>query len=452
MGSRERWSSRIGFILSTIGSAIGLGSIWKFPYEVGSNGGGAFLLFYILGLILVVVPLMLLEFAVGRNGRSDAVGSIAAVADASGASKSWRLIGALGILTSYLILSFYSVIGGWALYYLVGTARGGLLGGTAAEAQARFDSMLASPWAMTGYHLGFMAIVAMIVARGIADGIEAACKILMPVLMILIVVLALYSMSEGDIRSALRFLFAIHPSAVSAQVALNALGLGFFSIGVGLAVMITYGSYAAADIDLRQVTVVTIVGDTVVSCLAGLAVFPIVFAEKLDPASGPGLMFVTLPLAFARLPFGTPAALVFFALLVIAALASGVSLLELPTAFLQTRLSWSRPRATAVAAGTCAALGLVSILSFNLWADWHPLGAIGFETASAFDLMDALTSNVLLPLAGFGLAVFGGWVVVPALLAGELHLGRFGTAALRALLRFVIPVAVAAAALASIRF
>jgi neurotransmitter:Na+ symporter, NSS family len=222
MDGRERWSSSIGFILSTIGSAIGLGSIWKFPYEVGSNGGGAFLLFYILGLILVVVPLMLIEFAVGRNGRSDAVGSIAAVANASGASKYWQLLGALGILTSYLILSFYSVIGGWALYYLTSTAKGELLGGTAAEVQARFDSMLASPWAMTGCHLGFMAIAAVIVARGIANGIEAACKILMPILMALIVVLAVYSMSEGDIRSALRFLFAIQPSAVSAQVALNA--------------------------------------------------------------------------------------------------------------------------------------------------------------------------------------------------------------------------------------
>jgi neurotransmitter:Na+ symporter, NSS family len=214
----------------------------------------------------------------------------------------------------------------------------------------------------------------------------------------------------------------------------------------------TYGSYAAGGVDLRQVTVVTIVGDTVVSLLAGLAVFPIVFAEKLDPASGPGLMFVTLPLAFARLPFGALAALAFFALLVIAALASAVSLLELPTAFLQTRLSWPRPLATAVAAGTCAALGLVSILSFNRWADWHPLGAIGFEKATAFDLMDGLTSNVSLPLAGFGLAVFGGWVMIPGLIASELHLGRLGMAIMRGLLRFIIPVAVAATALVLVRF
>ena len=452
MGSPERWSGRIGFILSTIGSAIGLGSIWKFPYEVGSNGGGAFLFFYILGLVLVVVPLMLLEFAMGRHGRSDAVGSIAVVASASGASKGWRLIGALGILTSYLILSFYSVIGGWALYYLISTLQEGLVGGTAVAAQARFDAMLASPWVMTSYHLTFMAMVAAVVARGIANGIEAACKVLMPILIVLIVILAVYSMSEGDIGSALRFLFAIQPTSFSAGVALDALGLGFFSIGVGLSVMITYGSYAASNVDLRQVAVATIVGDTLVSCLAGLAVFPIVFAEKLDPASGPGLMFVTLPLAFARLPLGTPAALTFFLLLVIAALASAVSLLELPTAFLQTRLSWPRPRATVFAASTCAALGLVSILSFNLWADWHPLGAIGLEKATAFDLLDELTSNVLLPITGFGLAVFGGWVMAPELLAGELHLGRFGTAVLRGLLRFVIPASVAAAALAFIRF
>lgn len=333
MKSQELWSSRIGFILSTMGSAIGLGSIWKFPYEVGSNGGGGFLLFYILGLIVVVAPLMLLEFAVGRSGRSDAVGSIAAVASASGAARSWQAVGALGILTSFLILSFYSVIGGWSLYYLIGTLRGGLLAGSAAAAQARFDAMLAAPWAMTGCHLAFIVMVALVVGRGIANGIETACKFLMPVLMVLIIILAVYSMTEGDIRSALRFLFAIHPASVSAHVALDALGLGFFSIGVGLAVMITYASYAAADVDLRQVAVATMLGDTAVSLLAGLAIFPIVFAEKLDPASGPGLMFVTLPLAFARLPFGTPAALAFFALLAIAALASAVSLLEIARGF-----------------------------------------------------------------------------------------------------------------------
>lgn len=450
-GGRELWSGRVGFILSTIGSAVGLGSIWKFPYEVGSNGGGVFILFYLVGLALVVFPLMLLEFAIGRRGSSDAVTSIAAVAQEGGVSKRWRLLGALGVLTSFLILSFYSVIGGWTLDYFFSTLFGRLGSQTVSGAQGRFDAMLASPWRMITSHVAFMVLTASIVGRGVATGIEAACKVLMPILIVLIVVLALYSMSEGAVRPALRFLFEIRRSSMSATVVLEALGLGFFSIGVGLAVMITYGAYAGHDIDLKVVAVATIVGDTVVSCLAGLAVFPIVFAENLDPAAGPGLMFVTVPVAFARLPLGTIAALAFFALLAIAALASAVSLLELPVSFVR-QFGLSRRMATIICASAAALLGLTSVFSFNIWREWHPVAAIGFGGASAFDVLDALTSNVLLPIAGFGLAIFGGWIVPRGILVDELRLGHVGASLLRACLRFIIPIAVAAAAFAAIRF
>ncbi len=449
---RELWSGRLGFILSNIGAAIGLGSIWKFPYEVGTNGGGAFIFFYVLGLALIVFPLMLVEFAIGRQGRSDAIGSIAAVAAGNGASKSWGAIGAIGIATSFLVLSFYSVIGGWSLYYVAAIIFQGLSGHSAAAAQARFDSMLASPWLMTGCHTAFMTVTAFIVGRGIANGIEAACKILMPLLTVLIVVLALYSMSQGDTYSALKFLFGIDPASISPKVALEAFGLGFFSIGVGMAIMITYGSHADRQIDLREVAIATIAGDTVVSCLAGLAVFPIVFAEKLNPASGPGLTFVTLPLAFSRLPYGTLAAAAFFVLLAVAAFASAISMLELPTAFLQQRLAHSRPVATSIAAISSGLLGLPSVLSFNLWAAWHPLAAIGFTDATAFDLLDELTSNLLLPVGSFALAIFSGWLISSALFVDELQFGAFGTTCVRALLRYVVPLAIAAASVAAVRF
>jgi NSS family neurotransmitter:Na+ symporter len=450
---RAEWSGRVGFILSTMGSAIGLGSIWKFPYEVGSNGGGAFVLCYLAGLLLIVLPLMLVEFAIGRRGRSDAVGSIARVAGESGSSRRWQLLGGVGIVTSFLILSYYSVIGGWALSYAVDTARTGLPGGSASAVQARFDALLASPWSMTFYHAAFMAVTALIVARGIAGGIESACKVLMPILIVLLLVLALYSMTEGDVPATLRFLFGVDRELISARVALEALGLGFFSIGVGLAVMITYASYAGPDIDLRQVAIATIVGDTAVSFVAGLAVFPIVFVEKLDPASGPGLMFVTLPLGFARLPFGSTAAMAFFVLLAIAGLASAISMLEMPVAFLQRRTAWSRPLATAISALVCWALGLVSVLSFNLWADWYPLASIpGLAQASAFDLLDQLTSDMLLPAGGFALALFGGWAIPASLFADELHLGPSAIALIRVLLRYVVPCAIAAASLASLRY
>ena len=449
----ERWSGRIGFILATMGSAIGLGSIWKFPYEVGTNGGGAFVFCYLVGLLLVVFPLMLLEFAIGRRGRSDAVGSVARVADESGASRRWQALGAVGVLTSFLILSFYSVIGGWALSYAVDTVRNGLPGDSASAVQARFDSLLASPWSMAGYHAAFMAVTALIVARGISGGIESACKVLMPILIVLVIVLALYSMSEGDVHATLRFLFGVDRELISAKVALEALGLGFFSIGVGLAVMITYAGYAGPDIDLRQVAIATIVGDTVVSCLAGLAVFPIVFVEKLDPASGPGLMFVTLPLAFARLPFGTLAATAFFVLLAVAGLASAISLLEMPVAFLQRRTACSRRFATVASALACWVLGLFSALSFNVWSDWFPLASIpGFARASVFDLLDQLTSNMLLPAGSFALALFGGWAIPTSLFAEELRLGPTSIAVIRALLRYVVPCAIAAASLAPLLF
>jgi neurotransmitter:Na+ symporter, NSS family len=450
---QEEWSGRIGFILSTMGSAIGLGSIWKFPYEVGSNGGGAFVFCYLMGLLLIVFPLMLVEFAIGRRGRSDAVGSISLVADESGSSRHWQLLGAVGVVTSFLILSFYSVIGGWALSYAVDTVLNGLSGDSASAVQARFDALLASPWSMTLYHALFMAVTALIVARGVAGGIESACKVLMPVLIVLVVVLALYSMSEGDVYGTLRFLFGFDRELISAKIALEALGLGFFSIGVGLAVMITYASYAGPEIDLRQVAIATIVGDTMVSCLAGLAVFPIVFVEKLDPASGPGLMFVTLPLAFARLPFGTLVATAFFVLLAVAGLASAISMLEMPVAFLQRRIACSRRFATVISAAACWVLGLLSVLSFNVWADWFPLASIqGFAKASVFDLLDQLTSNMLLPAGSFALALFGGWVIPTSLFADELRLGPTAIASIRVLLRYVVPCGIAAASFASLRF
>ncbi|MGH7396073.1 MAG: sodium-dependent transporter [Candidatus Rokuibacteriota bacterium] len=248
--SPERWSSRTGFVFAAMGSAVGLGSIWKFPYEVGTNGGGGFVLFYLVGLLLIVFPLMLVELAIGRRGRSDAVGSIVAVAIASGASRIWAVVGIAGVVGAILILSFYSVIGGWAAAYVVDTIRNGLPGASAPAVQARFDALLASPAHMTIYHTLFVAVTALVVARGIARGIERAALYLMPILIVLIVVLAIYSTAQGDAAAALRFLFAFDLDLLSPRVALEALGLGFFSIGVGLAVMITYAAYAGSDFDL----------------------------------------------------------------------------------------------------------------------------------------------------------------------------------------------------------
>ncbi len=449
----ELWSGRAGFILATIGSAVGLGSVWKFPYEVGSNGGTAFVFFYLIGLAAVVVPLMFAEFAIGRRGRGDAASSIAAVAKAAGSARAWALVGVLGIVTGFLILSFYSVIGGWTIAYVVETAVEGLAGTSAASAQERFDALLASPLEMAAFHGVFMAAAAAIVARGVGGGIEAASKLLMPVLAALLLGLAVYSVVEGDLRATLRFLFSFDLERVNAAVAIEALGLGFFSIGVGLGVMITYAAYAGIDVNLRQIALISASADTVISFLAGFAVFPIVFAHGLDPAGGAGLVFVTLPLAFADLPLGRVAAVAFFALLFVAALASAISMLELAVAVMIRRFGWRRGPASAMIAAACFVAGLATVLSFNAWAEWHPLASWpGLATATVFDLLDGLTSNIMLPLSGFALSILAGWALPARFLGEELRMSALGLWILRVILRFVAPAGIAAAALAPLLF
>jgi NSS family neurotransmitter:Na+ symporter len=302
---------------------------------------------------------------------------------------------------------------------------------------------------MALYHAAFMAVTTAIVARGIERGLEAAAKILMPILAALILTLAVYSVIEGGFAATASFLFAFDASKITARAALEALGLGFFSIGVGLGLMITFAAYAETRMNLREVAIVTIVADTAISFLAGFAIFPIVFAKGLDPSSGPGLLFVTLPIGFAAMPLGTVAAISFFALLFVAALASAISLLELPVTMLTRAYGWARPRAAVATAALSWFIGLSTVLSFNLWAGWYPLSGVpGLTKATWFDLVDHLTSNIMLPLGGFLIAIFVGWCLPDRLLAEEVGFGRHGTRILHLVLRYVVPAGVAIATLA----
>ena len=449
MSASDTWTGRTGFILATIGSAVGIGSIWKFPYEVGANGGSAFLLFYLLGLVGVVVPLMFAEFAIGRRGRGDPVASLAAVAAEFAADRRWRFAGLLGVITGFLILTFYSVIGGWTLGYAWQTALDGLAAESTDAARLRFEAFLGAPLPMLAFHGIFMASTAFVIARGVTRGIETASKILMPLLAALMLVLAVYAIVQGDLDATIRFLFRLEPGRITARTVISALGLGFFSIGVGLGLMITYAAYAGAEISLTRVAIVSVIADTAISLAAGFAVFPIVFAHGLDPGSGPGMVFVTLPLAFARMPLGVAAAVAFFALLFVAALASAISLLELVVAMLMRRYRWSRVRTTLLATGCCFVAGIPTVLSFNLWADWHPLQFVpALSQASFFDLLDDLTSNLLLPAGGFAIALFAGWALPARALADELRMSPRSAAALRFTLRYVAPGAIVLAALA----
>ncbi len=448
---QDHWTGRLGFILATIGSAVGLGSIWKFPYEVGANGGSSFVLLYLLGLVLIVVPLMFAEFALGRRGQGDPATALSVLAARHRASRRWTWIGVVGVATGFLVLSFYAVIGGWTLGYALQTVVQGLPGTEPQRVAQRFDEFLASPLSLIAYQAVFLALTAAIVARGVVRGIEAASKILMPLLAVLMIFLAGYSVVEGDVARTVEFLLRFDPAGFNARSALDALGLGFFFIGVGMGLMITYAAYGGPEVDLRQVAVVSVLGDTAISFLAGLTVFPIVFANGLDPAAGPGLVFVTLPLAFARMPFGTLVAVAFFVLLLVAALASAISMLELVVAPLVRRFGWTRPRACLAASLACFVAGLATVFSFNEWAQWHPLGMVsGFETATVYDLVDHLTSNVMLPLTGLAISIFAGWVLPANVLVDELRLGAAASRVLVSLLRYVVPPAILLTALAPV--
>lgn len=436
----ERWSSRTGFVLATIGSAVGLGSIWKFPYELGENGGAGFLIFYLLGLVLVVAPLLLAEFVIGRRGQADAATSVARLAQDAGASPRWRWIAWLGIFAGFLLLSYYAVIAGMTLAYTGSAIWTGFEGHDAAATQLLYRSIVGDPLLLALCQAGFLGVAVFVVAHGIGGGIETACKILMPVLIALILLLSLYAVIEGDVTSAIAFLFEWRSAELSPRIALEALGLGFFSIGVGLGLMITYAGYTGARFDLGRAAWITLAGDTAISILAGLAIFPLVFRYGLDPAEGAGLMFVTLPIAFGRLPFGDGVATAFFLLLFVAALASALSLLELVVAPLLKRGRWSRRKIATAVGIACWVAGLPSMLSFNLWSELRPLASVaGFAAYDMFELVDGLVSNILLPAGGLLIALFAGWRIDPALFAAELGWRNTVLRALRFLLRWAAP-------------
>lgn len=414
------WTSRLSFLLAAIGAAVGLGNIWKFPYMAGTNGGGAFVLVYLGCVALIAIPILVAELMLGRRGRASPPTAMARVAAESGRHRAWALVGWLGTLAGFLIVSFYSVIAGWALAYLATTAAGGSRGIDAAGAAAAFDSLLASPWSLTFWHTLFMAATVWIVARGLNRGIEKAVWILMPGLFLTLVAMVVYAVVAGDAPAALAFLFGFDAAAVSGNVVLLAIGQAFFSIGVSMGLMMMYGAYLPASEPIGYHAVVIALADTLVALLAGLAIFPLVFAHGLDPAEGPGLIFVTLPIAFGHMPLGTLFGSVFFALLVFAALTSAIALLQPMVARVQELASVSPGIAAAVVGAAAWLLGLASALSFNVWSDVAPLGWLpGFAGRTAYDAIDYLTANVMMPLGGVLIALFTGWLVERRVLDSE---------------------------------
>jgi neurotransmitter:Na+ symporter, NSS family len=388
---------------------------------------------------------MIGEFVIGRRGGKSAVGSLAKVARDNGASPAWAVVGGWGVLTGFLILSFYSVIGGWTIAYIPHALSDAFAGHTPEQVAAQFSATLADPVGLTFHHAVFMALTAVIVARGINDGVERAVTFLMPLMFAILIGLVGYAFATADVAAAATFFFTPDFSKLTPEVVLSAVGLGFFSIGTGIGAMITYAAYAPREIRLGEAAVWTIAADTFASFLAAFAIFPLVFSYQLDPAGGAGLMFTTLPIAFGQMPGGTFVGAAFFVLLVVSALASAISLLELVVAWATETFGVSRTTAAYGSAFVCWIVGLGTVLSFNHWGTWYPLDAVpSFESKGFFDALDHLTSNIMLPLGGIFLGLFVGWVMSKKAVLEELGIqdgARWQL--LRFLLGVVCPAAIA---------
>ncbi len=442
-GHGKTWSSGLTFILAAVGAAVGLGNIWKFPYIVGIGGGGAFVLIYLGCVAFVAIPILITELWLGRKGGASPPVAMANVAAAAGRSKHWSIIGYVGMIVGYMIATYYSVIAGWTLAYIV-KASNDFGGALPSEVGQQFDALLADPTALTLWHTAFMIIAIIIVGRGLRGGIEKAVKFLMPALFVMLLVMIGYAAVEGDFGAALNFLFSTDMSKIDGRAVLIAIGQSFFSISVAMGLIMTYGSYVPKEVSLPKSALIIGAADTLVALLAGLMIFPLVFANNLDPGSGPGLIFQTLPGAFAGMQGGALFGTVFFILLAFAAVTSIIAIIEPIVRYSQGKWGWSRRNACIVFGLLAWVIGLLTVFSFNIWADAAPLGFLStFAGMNPYDLIDYFTANLLMPLGGIFMAVFVGWLIRPEVLAEDLPFGSRGVfVAWLWMIRVIVPVAI----------
>ncbi|MDP6657804.1 MAG: sodium-dependent transporter [Nitrospinaceae bacterium] len=398
---RGFWNSRFGFILAASGSAVGLGNIWKFPYIVGENGGGAFVIIYILCTIAVGLPIMLAEFTIGRKANLNPVGAFQALK----ANSPWTGIGYMGVLAGFFILSFYGVVGGWTLAYVAKSLTQTISNfASPQDAGQFFSSFISNTGEILFYHALFMGLCVGIVLRGVHSGIERACEILMPMLVIFLILLMFRSLTLPGAMEGVEFYLKPDFSKIGPQTILIALGQAFFSLSLGMGCMLTYGSYLPEDENLTSATAYVVIFDTMIALLVGMVIFPAVFAMGLEPAEGPSLVFSVLPAVFAGMPFGNLVSIIFFTLLTIAAITSGISLLEVVVAYFIDQRGWDRKKAVLITSTVIFLFGVPSGLSFGVLSDAKLFGM------TFFDHIDNIASNYLLPLGGMLTAIFVGWV------------------------------------------
>ncbi len=432
-----QWSSRWAFILAATGSAVGLGNIWRFPYITGENGGGAFVLIYILCVLFVGIPIMMAEIMLGRRGRQSPINTMQSLAEDEGHNPAWRYLGWMGVVAGFFILSFYSVVAGWTLDFIFRAGSGSFNIATDAEISEIFQQLLGNPERLLVLHTLFMSLTVVVVSMGVKSGLERAVKFLMPALFILLLVMVGYAMSTEGFNDGINYLFKPDFSKLTAEGLLAALGQAFFSLSLGMGAIMVYGSYLPQNASIARTAIIIAFADTLVAVLAGVAIFPLVFAYGLEPGSGPGLIFVTLPIAFGQMSYGQFFGTCFFILLMFAAWTSSISLLEPAVAWMVENRGISRPRASAIAGLVAWFLGIGSVLSFNKWQDLKLWGMTYFE------LMDYMTSNVMLPLGGLLIAIFSVWLMSKNASIEELAMGeKLAYKSWRITVRYIAPIGV----------
>jgi NSS family neurotransmitter:Na+ symporter len=426
----------MAFVLAVTGSAVGLGNIWKFPYIAGQNGGGAFVLVYLACVIVIGMPVMMSEILIGRRGRRNPVATMELLGKEEGSSARWRWLGGLGVVAGILILSYYSVIAGWTLAYVIKSASGVFVGASPEAVNNQFARFVGNWWMIGLCHTIFMGLAVFVVARGVERGLEQAVRFMVPALLVLILVLLGYSINSGYFGEGVAFMFTPDFDKLTWNSVLAALGQAFFTLSIGMGAIMAYGAYLPEETSITGASAAVVTADTSIAILAGLAIFPLVFANNLDPADGPGLVFQTLPLAFGQMPGGVFFSTIFFVLLAFAAWTSAIGLMEPAVAWIVERFHKTRAQATIMTGLTIWVLGMGSVLSFNVLADFQ------FLAGTIFDNVDYLTSNIMLPLGGLLIVLFAGWVMCRNSTADELGSSGVMFKSWRVLARFVAPIGI----------
>ncbi len=434
--NQKQWSNRWAFIIATTGAAVGLGNIWRFPYMAGTHGGGSFVVIYLIAVALVGIPLMLAEMVIGHHTKLPPIAALKKIAHDNGHSSHWTWVGRIGLLALILILSFYSVVGGFSLYYIAQSLTGAFAHATPASVQAIWSHLVNNPMHIILYHTLFMILTMGVISLGVVNGLERATKIMMPALFAILIALAIYAAVHGNFIQTLHFLFDFRWQDITGNIVLAALGHAFFTLALGAGALLMYASYTHDKTRLLPTILPIVVLDVLVAFLSGISIFPLVFAHGLSPQSGPSLMYIALPLSFSSMPFGNLVGLMFFVLLLFSAWTSSINLAEPMIATIMNKKHQTRFKSACVIGCAAWTLGLLSALSFNV------LSHITWKTANLFDIISNTATDILLPLGGLGFALVAGWLMTSEQTRNRICQQQFFFQYWKICTRYLAPIAI----------